>query len=241
MFDPREYIERRDPTVATFKMQAVPNRLKSAEAGRPIFDDIEMCEIRFPGSRDVKPFPAHTLSTHWVTDPETGEQRRLTYAERFPRQYRQFKESAVQTKSGTPLDGAKFLTAARRAELNALNIYTVEQLASVDGQELKNLGPGGRDLKNQAQEFIDDGKRQAPNIRIEAELEALRARNQALEADNAALQAKRAAAEAEFDDMSNGDIAKYIEAHTGQPPVGQLGRKTLIRMAMDARPKEAAA
>ena len=31
----------------------------------------------------------------------------------------------------------------------ALNLYTVEQLAAIDGQELKNLGPGGRELKNQ--------------------------------------------------------------------------------------------
>ena len=57
----------------------------------------------------------------------------VTYAERFARQYQQFKAQAAQTKSGTPLEYAPFLTEARRAELRALNIYTVEALAAIDG------------------------------------------------------------------------------------------------------------
>lgn len=243
MFDLHRRVDPRDPDaslVATFVHRAVPNRAKSAAAGRPIYDDVEMCEIRIPGSRDMKPFPATEIS-HWVNDPQTGELRSITYAERFSRQYRQFKENATQTKSGTPLEGADFLTEARRAELRALNIYTVEQLAAIDGQELKNLGPGGRDFKNQAVALIEEAKLQVPNIKLAAELEAERACRQAAEEELAAFKRKRAEAEAQFDDMSNDDLRAYIAVHTGAEPTGQLPRKTLIRMAMDATPKEAVA
>jgi hypothetical protein len=93
--------------------------------------------------------PATSVS-HWAIDPATGGQIKVTYAERFRRQYQQFKALTAQTKSGTPLTHAPFLTEGRRAEMRALNIYTVEQLAAIDGQELKNIGTGGRELKNAA-------------------------------------------------------------------------------------------
>jgi hypothetical protein len=166
-------IDPRDPDaslVALFKNFAQRNEAKSVAAGRLVCDDVEIVEIRFPGSRAVSVFPATAVS-HWSTDPHSGGQVQVTYAERFARQYRQFKEHAAQTKSGTPLQHAPFLTEARRAELRALNIYTVEALAHIDGQELKNLGPGGRELKNQAEEYIEEAKTRAPNLVMQAELD----------------------------------------------------------------------
>jgi hypothetical protein len=103
-------------------------------------------EIRFAGTRDCYVFPS-TEYSHFEDDEETGERRRITYAERWPRQYQQFKAKTAQTKEGTPLDYLPFLTEGKRAELRALSIYTAEALAEQDGQPLKNLGMGGRDLK----------------------------------------------------------------------------------------------
>src|SRR5262245_35924887 len=124
-----------DLLVAIFCNLAIENPSKSVAAGRPIYDDIEHVEIRTPGSRDTKFFPA-TEKSEWTFDQVTGRQYHRTYAERFSRQYQQFKMQVAQTKSGTPLSFAPFLTEARRAELRALNIYTIEALANIDGQEL---------------------------------------------------------------------------------------------------------
>ena len=149
---------------------------------------------------------------------------------------RQFKERAAQTKSGTPLDYAPFLTEARRAELRAQNVYTVEQLAAIEGVELKNLGPGGREYKNNAEEFLADSKAGAPNLQMAAELEALRARNAVLEED-AKIKAERAPAapktpaEADYDDMTAEQLREYITAHTGIPPTGSLSHKSLKHLA----------
>ena len=72
-----------------------------------------------------------------------------------------------------------------------------------------------------------------------ARLEALEAKNQTLEQDNETLK-KKVRVDAEFDEMSDEAIAKYIQTQTGQAPQGNLPRKTLVRMAMDARPSKAA-
>jgi hypothetical protein len=228
------------PIVALFKHHAIKNEGRSIKEGRPIYDDMEICEIRFAGSRNVSVFPALAFS-HWTIDPETQEQIAVTYAERFQRQYRQFKEHTMQTKSGTPLAQVPFLTEARRAELRALNIYTIEALAQVDGQELKNLGSYGRDLKNKAIEFIADAKVGAPTAEMMAELEALRARNQILEEDNklmaTATEKDDVKTGGPFDHMSVDMLRDFIKTNTGHMPHGSLNRKTLVRMATEAQQK----
>src|SRR5262245_10791468 len=237
-------VDPRDPDaslVAMFRNHAEPNQSKSEAAGRLICDDVEVCEIRIPGSTNFGVYPATAVS-HWITDPHTGAQRKVTYAERFSHQYRQFKEQVAQTKSGTPLTHAPFLTEARRAELRALNIYTVEQLALIDGNELKNLGPGGRDMKNASQAYIVEAKRNAPNLQLQAELEALRAKYATLEEDlQAAKKSAAAQGDAEFDDMTDEQLKLFVKSQTGHAPQGALTRKTLVRMAIDARGPKATA
>lgn len=234
----------RDPDdllVVLFRHLAVQNHAKTLQEGRPVFDDEEVCEIRAPGNKDVKVFPA-TSFCRWLDNPYTGEQTRQTYAERFRHQYQQFKASATQTKSGTPLDFVPFLTEGRRAELKAQNVYTVEQLAAVEGNELKNLGNGGRDMKNAAMGFIEDSKSAAPNMQMLAELEALKARNAVLEEDNERRRQMREqeGERDEFEAMSLDQLREYIATHAGQAPHGALNRKTLTRMAREARPDKAA-
>jgi hypothetical protein len=232
------YRDPDDALVVLFKTIPQENPNKTLAEGRPIFDDVEVCEIRSGGTKDVK-VKLSTEFCGWVTDPFTGQQRKNTYAERFAHQYRQFKQSAAQTKSGTPLEHATFLSDGRRAELRAQNIYTVEQLAVIDGNELKNLGPGGREFKNKAMEYIEESRSAAPNKQMVAELEALRARNAVLEEDMHTLKNAKSD-EGEFEPMSLEEIREFIKTNTGRGVIGQPSRKNLVRMAMECRPDKVA-
>jgi hypothetical protein len=227
-----------DVLVVVFKLLAEEDQAETLAKGRPIFKETEQCEIRAPGCKDVKIFPATEFS-RWIDDPLTGRQVKQSYAERFKHQYQQFKAQATQTKTGTPLDHAPFLSEGRRSELKAQNIYTVEALAAIDGNELKNLGPGGRDMKNKAMEYIEESRSSAPNKQLMAELEALRVRNAILEEDTHILKTKKTI-DGEFDDMTVEQLRDFITTNTGQVPVGNLPRKSLVRMAMDARPEKVA-
>lgn len=230
-----------DAVVAIFKQFATKNDGKSAAAGRPIFDDVEMVELHYPASKNWSAHPS-TAFSHWAIDSVSGDQIKVSYAERFSRQYQQFKSHATQTKTGTPLTYAVFLTEARRAELRAQNIYTLEALAAIDGQNLKNLGPGGREMKNAAMEYIEDSQRGAVNTQMQAEIEALRAKNQLMEEDLATLKIKAAVKfdpADEFDGMSLEQLRQFITANTGQAPLGSLNRKNLLRLAREAQPEKA--
>jgi len=224
--------------VAVFRNDVVKNPNKSAQAGRPVFDDIELVELRWPGSRDVGVYPAMEYS-HWADDPVTGENRHYTFAERFAKQYQQFKAHQQQTKAGTPLAYLPFLTEAKRAELRALNIYTAEALSIIDGSELKNLGPMGRELKNQALLFLENSTETAKIMQLEAEIAAVKARNQVLEDDLKAGPAVRPVP-TEYDGMTDEQLRAHIKALTGVAPKGNPSRTTLIRMAQEQKGNVAA-
>jgi hypothetical protein len=208
--------------VVIFKNMAAKNEGKSTEAGRPIYDDIEVCELHYPGSKNFGVYPS-TAFSHWVDGPD-GDRIKLTYAERFKRQYQQFKAQAQQTTTGTPLAYATFLTEGKRAELRALNVYTIEALAAV--------------------EYLENAKVHAVDTRLVAELEALRSKNALMEEDIQRLKESRREPDEEpgadqFDNMSNEQLREFIAENTGQAPIGNTARKTLVRMARQAQPKAA--
>lgn len=225
--------------VATFKVHSVLNQKKSKEAGRPIYDDVEVCEIRTAGDRNsVKVFPAHEVS-HREELEDGGSGDEVTYAMRFPNQYKRFKDGHTQAQSGTPLEELPFITQGKRFELKALNVHTAEALASLDGTPLKQLGIGGRELKNQAQAYLDNAKGSADVTRLAQENEALKRRIADMQRD-AVKAAPPTDAPDSFEAMSDDELKAFIGTKTGSRPRGQPSHETLVRMAKEIVETEAA-
>lgn len=222
--------------VATFKVHSMLNEAKTKTAGRPIYDDIEICEIRTAGDRNsVKVFPAHEVS-HMEELEDGGLGEPVTYAMRFPEQYRKFKDGHTQVQSGTPLEELPFLTQGKRLELKALHVHTAEALASLDGTPLKQIGIGGRELKNQAQAYLDNAKGSADVTRLAQENELLK---QTI-ADLQRGQKPAVEAATAFDEMPDDELKAFIGDKTGSRPRGQPSHETLVRMAKELVEKEAA-
>lgn len=225
------------PSVRFFN-HTKPNRTASLEAGRAIFDDMECVEIIHPADKMTrKVFPAHEVITV-AEDPNTGELVETTYAMKYRAQYMAFKNGEAQTLHGTPLSELPFLSEGKRRELKALSIYTAEQLAALDGQPLKNLGIGGRDLKNQAQAFIELATGNNDFASISAENASLKSRIEAMETMLAA-QGKPTAPEiassqsglSAFEKWEDEDIKAWIKDATGARPQGNPNHETLVKLA----------
>lgn len=223
-----------------FYMDTKENPARSREEGRPIFEDVEMVKIQIVGDpKNTLISPAHYASKR---HPETGEP--WTYAEQYPEHYRFFKDNADQQgAAGTPLTEVPWLTAAQRAELKALKIYTVDGLAGLDGTALQRLGMGGRALKDKAVAWLDQAAGHAGESRL---AEALAARDReidALKEQMAMLTSGKAPAPApephRVSDEDEGvwatyaddDIKTFIAERAGRKPAGNPSRKTLIAQA----------
>ncbi len=225
-----------------FKTVAVRDEIESRKAGRPIFKDVEIVEVRIPADRHYIPtFGAHDF---WKNVDGIAQ----TYAMRWPDQYRAFKENRTQTIEGTPLEELPFLTNAKRSELKALSIYTAEQLASLDGKNLKTLGIGGRELKDQATAYLDRASGSAKvtelareNAAMKAEMEAMRQQMRELARPVPATDKQEVPeAQSDFEAWSDEELKLYIKDGTGVAPKGQPSHATLVRMADEVYAKEAA-
>lgn len=206
-----------------FKVLTVPDDGATMDRGRPVFREIEAVEVRAPGNTlTTSVFPVHAFS-HWETDPETGFQFPLTYAERWPEQYARFKQGLTQLKAGTPLSELTFLTETQRAELRGLSVFTAEDLATIDGQPLRNLGLMGRELKNRAIAWLESAAGNAVSQKQAAQIEELMRRLEALEQENQTLRgdgdpaAPPPAADEEEPPALSLDPEEYPNPFTGQP------------------------
>ncbi len=254
------YLDDRN-LVPEFKVITIPNDAKSKAAGRPIFDELEVVEIRYGGDMQNRPvFPAHD----GVYIPaQDGTTQFVTYAERFSKQYRRFKDNKAQAMDGTPLEEATFLSQKQRSELRGLQIYTVEQLASLDDRRLKSLGMDGRSLMNQAQAYLTTAAGNADATRLAAENAELRLMIEQLQAQatsRPALQSSfppvetgddapsesfsevgRASGQAssEFDNWDVEELKSWIAEQTGSRPRGNPSRETLVAMAEELNGNQA--
>lgn len=173
-------------------------------------------------SRTVSVFPAHSQ----YDANEFGEP--MTYAERWPYQYAQFKDGNKQTANGTPLNEAPFLNPSRIADLNALKVFTLEGLATFDDRYISRMGGNGYNLKTMAQEFL--AKKSLPAMDVDVA---------ALVKQNAELMAKLEAqnnqpvANDPYEGIDDSELKERIKGFTGSPVKGPVKRDVLVGMLHD--------
>lgn len=203
-------------TTVTFRNHVMPDPAASQKAGRPIFSESEVCDIVFAANTKTKAtFPAHEAEPNATRESVKEGGGVITYAMMYNEQYRAFKAGTTQPLGGTPLSEAPFLTEAKRRELKALNIHTVEALADLDGPALKQLGMGGRELKNQATAYIRSADGSANATALAAENVSLREQMAELQAQISAISTARAT-------IRNGftDSASVSQEQTEEQPDG---------------------
>lgn len=155
-----------------FYIRAVHNNTKSVEQGRPIFDDVEYIIIQVPGDRLTN-----------IDAPVTDEYRR-----RFKKYYEDWKANHNAQSEGTPLQLMPFITPALLAELNAMSIRTLEQLAGMSDLVVSKM-MGGNALRQKAVEYLSAYESNAAKADQEAKFKELEAQNAALMERLAALEA----------------------------------------------------
>ena len=139
--------------LAQFFTEAKKNETKSAEAGRPIFDEVTLVRVVTPGSRDVM-----------VTKATEA------YKQRFSKQWERFEKQQEQVQDGTPLDQVPFLTVGQIAELRGVNVFTLEQLAGMS-DSLAQKFMGSHQLRKRAKDYLEAAAQAAPITHLQAELE----------------------------------------------------------------------
>lgn len=144
VFDARQEEADRSLLVKFYPLP-IQNDEKSVNEGRPIFDDVEMIEIRVRGTKD-----------NIVVRPVRPDD-----AQRFRQAYRAYKDNMKAAESGTPLAQWPILTLSQVEELKYLGFTTVEHLAAAGDNVIAKV-MGLQTLKTKALAFLEFSKGAAP-------------------------------------------------------------------------------
>lgn len=149
-----------------FFYEEIPDAKKTAEMGRPIFKSVEMCEIRIPGDKD-------NVTVERVSRMQPDPRLR------FPGQYARHKAGEAVQIEGTLLRQWGLITPAEAKSYEAIDVYTVEQLAGMsDATCQKHRGVLAD--RQKAKDWLDKAKGLEPVAQARSENERLRAENEAL-------------------------------------------------------------
>lgn len=210
-----------------FFNEPVLNKRKTAEAGRPIHDDVEHERIKFPGdTKRIHVAPAHEAA---INHPETGQP--WTYADRFPQHYEAFKSNQEYLGEGTAISELSFLSKSQVLNLKSQNVHTVETLAEVDGAQLNALGMGAREWKTKAIAYLERARGFAADNQLLEENKALTARIAALEAAASQPVTTPESASSPFEDWEDEDIKAWMKDNGGRIPPGTSNHATLVSKA----------
>ena len=137
-----------------FFSSPLKNDEKSLEEGRPIFDDVDMIEIRVRGTKD-----------NIVQRPVRPDDK-----VRFRDAWRHHQAGEQAAQSGTPLAQWPIMASSQVEEMKYLGFVTVEQIANASDSVVSGI-TGMQGLKNKAKAFIEFSKGAAPIEQLQAKLE----------------------------------------------------------------------
>ena len=148
-----------------FYMDSVKDEVASHGAGRDIFREVERVRIIIPGA----------VASIVVKNVDDSHRRR------WPQAYEAFRAGREAPVSGLPLEEWPILNRAQIAELRAMQIRTVEEMAALSDLAVQRIGMGGLMLRDRARAYLDDSQREALTTKLSAENDVLRSRVGALE------------------------------------------------------------
>jgi hypothetical protein len=155
---------QRENLAVRFFLEPMVNEQKSRDAGRDIFEDTEMVEIRVPGDRDV------------IRRPASAEDKK-----RFAVLYVAWRKNESQEAvEGTPLREWASIRASQAEELKQFGIRTIEHLANAPDNHLQQIGPL-MSLRQKARDWLAAAKDNAILAKLRSENDDLRTRLTALE------------------------------------------------------------
>jgi len=153
-FDTSQQSKADETLLVKFYYLSVADKAASSEAGRPMFKEVEMIDIKVPGQRDGVARPA--------SPRDKG---------RFPRHYQAFKNRMEAPSDGTPLSEWPAISRSFADQLSFANVKTVEALADLNDNLMHNI-PGVQNYKQKAKDWLEATKDDAVLSQMRDELTA---------------------------------------------------------------------
>lgn len=134
---------------AKFYSQWVRNNFKSQQEGKEVGENQDFIMIVSPGQ------------------PKSEVRRKATEADKslYAAEWRAYQEGVEQRAAGIPIEMLPGLPSGMAASLNALYIYTIEQMANLPDIALQKVGMGGNEIRQKAQAYLTKSTGEVVSLR----------------------------------------------------------------------------
>lgn len=144
----------KDMPFVRFETQTVEDPRRTKAEGRACFREQDYAVVTVPG--DTKANSIEKVDSFFVKKKEELAAGRVhpDWITRWEREYERYKQGHEIPLEGTPIKGWKLITGSQQEELIRIHIRTVEELANLTDDGVRNFGMGAVELKRRAQAWI---------------------------------------------------------------------------------------
>lgn len=167
----------RTPDGAALRMwrDAAPNKYQSERLGRALFDEVLLCEVITPGSKDSTPvFELERVFCAEMGHPEPLRGMKYAEYEQYIKDFQSQDDAKDTSLAGTPLSQWREMTRTMVASLKAASIFTLEALAHLPDTKLNVVGPDGRTWREKAKAYLASATGNSVATALAGEIEVLR-------------------------------------------------------------------
>ena len=167
---------RPDQLIVIFRESAQKNLKESLEKGYDVFDNVVIAEVS-AGGHSAKSTVMQEMERRL---PDGTMIKHPINSRKYAAIFQQFKEGRTEDGVGTPLNLLPKMDPARIATLKAQGIHFVETLATAADSSALGEMMGFREMRANAQKFLDLREKNAPMVKAEEMEKRLTAENENL-------------------------------------------------------------
>jgi hypothetical protein len=150
-------IKEAQPPYVRFERRPVEDRPASMREGRYMTKDLDFAIVTPIGSKDMIP----RVATEWLAylEQQVKEGRfNAKWLDEYRAAYKAWQAGEEMPISGTPIKGWPLLSPAQQANVISANILRVEDLAGINDEAIRRIGPGALEMKEKAVAWLKAAK-----------------------------------------------------------------------------------
>jgi hypothetical protein len=155
------FVQKDNPPYVTFHRKAVEDIAGSRLAGRSMTKDVDFAHITPHGSKDILIKKITDWLPGMVLQVKRGQMSQ-TWHEHYLKAHQAWVNGQELPVNGIPIKGWSVISPSQQENLVRMEIRTVEDLASINGEGLSRIGMGAVSLKHKAQAWLQQAEDKGP-------------------------------------------------------------------------------
>lgn len=147
----------KDMPYVMFETRTIEDPVRTKAEGRMCFRDQVYAVSTVPGDKGNNIYEIESFFERKQTEMRHGRVH-PDWFRKWQSDYELYKQGQSIPEDGTPIKGWKLLSGAQQEELIRINIRTVEALANMSDDGIKNFGMGAIELKRRAKSWLDQNE-----------------------------------------------------------------------------------